>query len=474
MSDIQFQARVERRDRLVREVDSLQKLFRTGTAPAGSETRMVELKTAVERANQEIADLEAVEERRDEIAELAERPEHREAGAAFHEPATRQRRATPLDEDRDSALRAIEQRHEVIDAGSGDRLVDLIHRDKLGVDARYIRAISTEAYERAFAKRVLNPQGAMQELEPDEVEAMRNVARAMEERAHLAIGASDTGGYAVPIALDPTIILINDGQVNPWRQLATVKSISSSEWKGVTSAGVSAAFVPEATEAGDDSPRLDQPVIHPERAQAFAPFSIEVGMDWAGIVDELGKLFRDAKDTLEAEKFLTGAGSSRREPEGIVTGLASGSRLATARASALGISDVYAVQEALAPRYQPRAVWVSSNPIANVIYRMVAGGNTTEPPLFDPTRTRLLGRPWYEASDMDAAVADRASVLLYGDIAAGFRIVDRIGLTVELIPHLFGTARNFPTGERGLYMYWRTSSGIVNDDALALQTIRAA
>ena len=43
-------------------------------------------------------------------------------------------------------------------------------------------------------------------------------------------------------------------------------------------------------------------------------------------------------------------------------------------------------------------------------------------------------------------------------------IVDRIGLSVELIPHLFG-ANQRPTGQRGLYAYWRISSKVVDANA---------
>lgn len=41
----------------------------------------------------------------------------------------------------------------------------------------------------------------------------------------------------------------------------------------------------------------------------------------------------------------------------------------------------------------------------------------------------------------------------------------QIGLQVELISHLFG-AEYFPTGQRGLFAYWRTGSKVVNKAAL--------
>ena len=31
-------------------------------------------------------------------------------------------------------------------------------------------------------------------------------------------------------------------------------------------------------------------------------------------------------------------------------------------------------------------------------------------------------------------------------------------MDVELIPHLFGTANNYPTGQRGLYARWRNGA----------------
>ena len=40
----------------------------------------------------------------------------------------------------------------------------------------------------------------------------------------------------------------------------------------------------------------------------------------------------------------------------------------------------------------------------------------------------------------------------------------RIGLLIGLIPHLFGSNRR-PTGERGLYAYWRNGSKVVDANA---------
>jgi len=54
-----------------------------------------------------------------------------------------------------------------------------------------------------------------------------------------------------------------------------------------------------------------------------------------------------------------------------------------------------------------------------------------------------------------------------GSFRSAFTIADRVGMTVELIPHLFGAAQgNLPTGQRGLYAFWRTGSKVVVPEAL--------
>jgi HK97 family phage major capsid protein len=60
----------------------------------------------------------------------------------------------------------------------------------------------------------------------------------------------------------------------------------------------------------------------------------------------------------------------------------------------------------------------------------------------------LLGRPWNEASFMDNTVAAGKHPLVYGDFS-NFVVTQRVGATVELIPHLFGSNQR-PTGQRGL------------------------
>jgi predicted phage gp36 major capsid-like protein len=56
--------------------------------------------------------------------------------------------------------------------------------------------------------------------------------------------------------------------------------------------------------------------------------------------------------------------------------------------------------------------------------------------------------------------------VLSGDFQQ-FAIVDRIGTSVELVPHIMGAARR-PIASRGFYLHWRTGSGVLIADAFRL------
>jgi HK97 family phage major capsid protein len=101
----------------------------------------------------------------------------------------------------------------------------------------------------------------------------------------------------------------------------------------------------------------------------------------------------------------------------------------------------------------------------------VAQGDLTEPRLMSENRDSVLGKPWRELSTMATTTTGGEAILLYGDVQRGYRIVDRLGLSIEVIPHVFGTANNYPTGERGVFCFGRVGAGVVNANALRVLTV---
>ena len=152
----------------------------------------------------------------------------------------------------------------------------MIRRDAFGIESRYIEARGSDAYRRAFGKRVLGTAGGEAALEADEVAALQLAGRSMAERA-MAEKEGKLGAFGVPITLDASIVLTNDGAVNPIRELASISTIASHIWQGVSSKGVAFEFKAEATEAEDAAPELGQPEITTEKCQAGFP----TALSWA-------------------------------------------------------------------------------------------------------------------------------------------------------------------------------------------------
>jgi HK97 family phage major capsid protein len=255
----------------------------------------------------------------------------------------------------------------------------------------------------------------------------------------------------------------SNGALNPLRGIARVETVVGSEWLGISSDGITATYTAEATEAADNAPTLAQPVAYPEKAQAFVPFSIEIGMDFASLQTELARLLSDAKDVLEATKLVTGAGHASSEPQGLLTGLTTTQRVQTNTVATYAVADPWALKAALPARFEPQATFVAAPAIWDTTYRFV-GTNATEPVQFDNGRGgNFLGRPKVESSAFVATTTTGSKIMAFGDFS-NFLILDRIGMSVELVPHLVG-ANHRPTGQRGLYAYWRNTSGVLVPNA---------
>jgi HK97 family phage major capsid protein len=271
------------------------------------------------------------------------------------------------------------------------------------------------------------------------------------------------GGYMVPFTLDPTIILTNDGTANPFRQTATVKTITTDTWNGVSSAGVTAEWTAEAAEAADASSTFAQLSIIPARADAYVEGSYEVLSD-SGFAGELGMLLADAKDRLEGTAFATGNGTNK--PTGIVTQLVADSKTVTSTTTdTFARADVDKVMQALPPRHRSKAVWFANNTIYDAIRAFdTSGGSAFWANLGAATPEQLKGRPVYESSDFDGVInaAQENYVLAYVDMST-YYIVDRVGMSVLYEPMVKGANRR-PTGQAGWFAMWRVGGKFVNSN----------
>jgi HK97 family phage major capsid protein len=274
------------------------------------------------------------------------------------------------------------------------------------------------------------------------------------------------GGYLVPFQLDPTIIITANGSVNQIRQAARQVVATGDVWNGVSAGAVSWSYDAEASEVSDDAPTFAQPSIPIYKAAGFVPISYEAFADAANITSEVARLLAFGKDQLESSAFTIGSGAG--QPTGIVTGLiaAPTSIVATATQDTLALADVYSVHDALPARYRANSSWLASNLIYSRIRQF---GQDLWGSLAEDRLPRLLNRPVLEAEDMDGTLTASQNnyVAIIGDFGQGYVIADRIGTTVELIPHLFGANRR-PTGQRGWYAHVRHGAGVVDAGAFRM------
>jgi len=328
-------------------------------------------------------------------------------------------------------------------------------------DARAFLAASSPAYERAFLKMLANPTLGHNRWTSEERAAM--------ERA-MVVGTNSQGGYMVPTHLDPTIILTNAGSTNAVRQLARVVTLNEGNvWHGVSSAGVTASWDAELAEVSDDTPVIAPITIPVYMARCFVPYSLESEDDIASLGADLGMLFADSKDRLEGAAFTTGAGTT--EPKGVFTAVSAvtASRVVSTTAATIGLVDLHATYKAVPGRSRVNASWLG-NPLYTLAVKALgtAVSASYSGDLRDPSAGRILGRPVFESDDAPSTQTTTAldSELLIGDFSQ-YVIVDRVGLKVEVVPHLMGATYR-PIGARGLFARWRVGGDVSNVDAFRL------
>ncbi len=310
--------------------------------------------------------------------------------------------------------------------------------------------------ERSLARRVIATSSKGYQREWTRYIKSGTVGREMERAASLSSGS---GGYAVPVVLDPTVILVSSGVLNPIRQIARVESFVGNTYEFITSTGITASYGNEATEASDGAPALVQPIAYAEKAQAFVPMSIEIAEDWGAVQSAMGVMFSDAKDTLENVQFLQGLGHASHAPQGLIAAGGATAVVSTATTAVVAAADLYSLEAALAPRWQARATFVGNRAVFQKIRQFdTAGGASLWVQLQNSNPPTLLGYDAHIWSSYSSATTTSGStVLTLGDFSQ-FLIADRVGMNVEFIPHLFGGSNRYPTGQRGLYCYWRNTS----------------
>jgi HK97 family phage major capsid protein len=423
------------------------------------------LSTALDEFETGKAELEAVEARAKRVD--AAKASVVERAAGYDAPQVMKKTATDIDvrratrgEIRDAALKVLEGNTRGLAGRQVDNVDKLINtRSELtdgGEIAKRILLTENEAYRSAFVKASMQASPAYTAEETKAINEFR------------AMSLTDAnGGFGVPVLIDPSIILSSGAADAPLLSISRVVTITTDEWKGVSSAGVSWSYDAEATEVSDDSPTLAQPVVTTYKAAGFIPYSLEVGMDYPGFAEEMRRLLDSGYVDLVAKQTMTGT-----TPIGIFTAIdaTAASEVVVTTDGAFGAVDLLKVWGALPERYRSRATWVMSTDVENEIrsfgvdndafytVNLAAGGTGT-----------LFGRPVVlsDYAPSFTGTTGAANILVVGDFS-NYVIAQRAGMTLEFIPQLFGITNGRPTGQKGWYAYARHGFDSVNDNGFRL------
>lgn len=339
--------------------------------------------------------------------------------------------------------------------------------------AAFLVATSNPHYRSAFQKASSGLAPVFNEQEARAVREVAYLKRAM------SVGTPSAGGYAVPVVIDPTIILTDQGSSNDLLRLARVETITNDKWRGLSSAGVTWKFGAEGTASTDNSPTISQPEVDTHRADGFIPFSIEIGQDWPGFAERMAELLGSGYEELLAEKLTTGTGADT--PHGLIVRLAAQTQpdVSTELAAAATIAgtDIYDLWARLPQRHRRKAstAWMSSTDVQNAIRQL----GTTDPNftvnLGDEAIARLFGREYPMNDYMEDLPAGTGTqpLLVVGDFR-GYLVAQRAGMNIEFVPMLFDVTNNRPTGQRGWFAYARVGADVVDPTAFQILTNRSA
>jgi HK97 family phage major capsid protein len=377
------------------------------------------------------------------------------------------------DDARDAALGALEERGTDLGLRSDqlDQVDNLVRRvlseENPNCDGGYIskRTLITESpqYRNAF-RELMTSSHPM--LTAEEVESVRAL-RALESRA-MTEGTGSAGGFGIPVFIDPSVILSAGAGAAPIMDVCRVEHVTTSQWKGVSSAGATWSWDAEGSAVSDDSPTLAQPVVPVYTGRGFLPVSLELAMDYPGFADEMSKLLTQGALDLLAASTATGTGTA--QPTGIITKLeaTAGSKVKVAAAGALTAADVFKVWNATPERFRsrPSTGWGMSVSVESQIRSFSSANqssayftvNLNESGISYINGAKVTRTDYFPS--FTAATTTQA-LCTVGDWS-NYLVALRAGMNLERIDNLFDQATGRPSAQRGFFAWLRSGHDVIN------------
>lgn len=255
----------------------------------------------------------------------------------------------------------------------------------------------------------------------------------------LRVSSDPQGGYLAPPEMS-TEMIRDITEFSPIRALATVRTTGSPSVTYPKRSGVTnARWRGEGQDQEASEPSFGQVEIPVKEVNTYVDISNQLLADSAGTAEaEVRQALAEDFGQKEGLAFVSGNGVL--EPEGLMAA-AGVAYTANGHATNLSADALISLMYALPGAYRQRGTWVMNGSTLATVRKLKDG--TTGTFLWQPSYQAgqpetLLGRPVTEAVDMDDVAAD-AFPIAFGDFAAGYRIVDRVDLSILVNPYLLAT-----------------------------------
>lgn len=296
------------------------------------------------------------------------------------------------------------------------------------------------------------------------------IKRGVEQKA-LSVASDPDGGFLVTPEMSAEIVK-KIHESSPMRQLASVQPISSdsleiiqdleqmgSGWVGETAAR------PETTTA-----QLKKVAIYAHEMYAMPKASQKL-LDDAFLNVEAWLAEHIAMELSRVEETAFVAGDGFNKPKGIIS-YASGTsfdqleRVASGASLAISADGLFNLLYALKEPYRANASFMMQRDTVLAVRKLKGSDNNYlwAPGLAASQPSTLLGRPVYEAADMEADGSSGNDAVACGDFRKGYQIVDRVGIRTLRDPYSSKPHILFYTTKR-------TGGGVKDFEAIKLMSI---
>lgn len=185
------------------------------------------------------------------------------------------------------------------------------------------------------------------------------------------------------------------------------------------------------------------------------------------LADSFTRAIAEAEDLA----FIKGAGHDSEEPEGMTVNptilLATAS--VTTHSAAL-IEDFMAMMYACPAQHRRNGVWIVNSATELAIRQLRAGGSAAgdgaflwQPSIIEGRPNTFLGRPIYNQDDLAILAQNTLVIAIFGDIKAGYRIIDRAGITLQRLVELYAES-----GLVGFKVHKRVGGGAIKPASKAI------